>query len=231
MQIHHGLHTSWVQIQDDDIPGVVYVGLDLVDGQPRITQLYIDGRGEPIQPGALRRFPLSAIEQLVATWTDDAGNLLPMPGTKRGPNLSLLAARRYNGVGSEYRGRDCPTCSAPLKGRENRPEALGREEAITDWTKLEWLARFGTLPQPKMPREQAPHEPEPIRLSAPEHGLTDEFLQDVGRAYRAAVAQRMPPAKTLGEIAGVDRRTVESWVYKARKRGIMEPAVKKGRIV
>lgn len=230
MELSNGFH-SWVKIQDDDLPGVAYAGVDVVDGQPRIVQLYIDGRGEPIQAGAMRSFPLAAIEQLVATMTDGDGNLLPIPGTQNGPNLSLLAAVGYATTGTQFKGRRCPTCSAPLKGTERRAKSVGREEAITDWTELEQLARFGEIPQPRMPRDKVAAEAEPIRLSAPEHGLTYEFLQDVGRAYRAAVEQRLPPAKTLAEVAGVERRTVESWVYKARKRGIMAPAVKKGRIV
>ena len=202
MQINYGFK-SWVQLQDDDLPGVVYAGVDDVDGQPRIVQLYIDGRGEPIQAGALRRFPLAALEQVVANMTGD-----------------------------DYHGRHCPTCSAPLKRDERRAKSAGREEAITDWVVLERMARLGKIPQTKMPRDRwASQQPEPIRLSAPENGLTDEFLQDVARAYNAAIEQRLSPATTLAEVAGVNRRTVESWVYKARKRGIMPPAVKKGRIV
>ncbi len=231
MQISYGFK-SWVKIQDDDVPGVVYAGVDVVDGHPRIVQLYIDGRGEPIQAGALRRLPLGAYEQLIATMTDSEGNPFTFHGaSSNGPNLSLLAAHNYVTNGDEYRGRHCPTCSAPLKRDEIRAKSAGREEAITDWVVLERMARLGKIPQPKMPRERSAEDAEPIRLSAPEHGLTDEFLVDVARAYRAAVEQRLSPAKALAEVAGVERRTVESWVYKARKRGLMAPAVKKGRIV
>lgn len=229
MQIEYGFR-GWVKIHDDDLPGVVYAGLDVVDGQPRIVQLYIDGRGEPIQAGALRRFPLAALEQWVASMADSDGSPLPLPVSHNGPNLSLLAAVGHSTNFGSYKGRHCPTCSAPIRWEASRTRD-GREEAIADWTELEWLARFGKIPQPSMPKDRDAAEVKPIRLSAPEHGLTDEFLVDVARAYRAAVEQRLSPAKTLAEVAGVERRTVESWVYKARKRGLMAPAVKKGRIV
>lgn len=224
---------SWVMIQDEDVPGVVYAGVDVVDGHPRIVQLYIDGRGEPIQAGALRRFPLGAYEQLIATMTDSAGTPFTFHGASwNGPNLSMLAARNYVETGDEYHGRHCPTCSAPLKRDEARAKSAGREEAITDWVALERMARQGDIEQPPMPPDRFPAtDHEPVRLAAPEHGLTDEFLQDVGRAYQAAVEQRKPPATAIAEASGVSVRTAQSWIYKARKRGIMPPAAKKGRIV
>jgi hypothetical protein len=84
---------------------------------------------------------------------------------------------------------------------------------------------------PKEPKRQQTDEPELPRLSAPENGLTDEFLREVAKAYDAAVAHRMPPGEALAELAGVSPRTVHRWVYTARKRGLMEPATQRGRIV
>jgi transposase len=59
--------------------------------------------------------------------------------------------------------------------------------------------------------------------------LTDKFLSDIARAYAAAVARREPPNKTIAADAAVPIRTVERWVYTARKRGIMAPTRKGSR--
>lgn len=62
------------------------------------------------------------------------------------------------------------------------------------------------------------------RLSPPTAGLTDEFLEQVARAYRAAVARGERPNKSLAEQVGDGGgRTVERWVYLARKRGFLPP--------
>lgn len=61
----------------------------------------------------------------------------------------------------------------------------------------------------------------------PEEGrLSDEFLAEVGRAYIAALARKERPNKTIAKDTGQDKRTVEGWVAKARRRGIMPPAKK-----
>lgn len=64
------------------------------------------------------------------------------------------------------------------------------------------------------------------RLSPPSaSGYTDGFLGDVANAYLAAVARGERPnvslAKQVGK--GYSRRTVERWVYIARRRGFLPP--------
>jgi hypothetical protein len=54
--------------------------------------------------------------------------------------------------------------------------------------------------------------------------LTDEFLEDVARAYSAALARGERPNVSLAEQTGRPARTVERWVSKARDREIMPPA-------
>lgn len=60
--------------------------------------------------------------------------------------------------------------------------------------------------------------------SSPEGGLTDAFLRDVAAAYRSAVARGLRPNIALAEqTRNYSRRTVERWVYLARKAGHLEP--------
>jgi hypothetical protein len=54
--------------------------------------------------------------------------------------------------------------------------------------------------------------------------LTDEFLEDVARAYSSALARGERPNVSLAEQTGRPARTVERWVSKARDREIMPPA-------
>jgi hypothetical protein len=224
---------GWVEVEETEagelgLPGRLYVRLARTGETVRITEVYIDGDNEPIAPGAARRLPLAFIEQNAAA---GIGSELDAVG----PDLSRLATTYGVIIPGDYEGRRCSECSAPLKGDQARAEALGREEALTDWLALSWYSQLpdSGIPQParvRRPRRAKSKLEEP-RLSAPTDGLTDQFLGDVAEAYRRAVKLRQPPAKTLAALAGVDARTVHSWVYKARKRGIMPPAAKRGRIV
>ncbi len=73
-----------------------------------------------------------------------------------------------------------------------------------------------------VPRRRARSHPSKARLSPPRAGLTPEFLQEVANAYTAAVARGERPNKALAEQVGHDNsRTVERWVYLARKRGLL----------
>jgi hypothetical protein len=222
MQVRYG-NGGWCEVSGLDLPGRVYVRFAEVDGQPRVVELYVDGQGDPIQAGALRQFPVAALEEV--TGSDPL--LGEFEHTATAADLSRLASHFATGFGrGTYSGRHCEHCEAPLRGNSDK--------ALTDWVALAYLSQYrDEVPQPaakRPPRPAVEDLPEPV-LTAPENGLTDAFLGDVARAYRASVARRMPPAKTLAALAGVDRRTVESWVYKARKRGIMPPATKRGRIV
>ena len=61
--------------------------------------------------------------------------------------------------------------------------------------------------------------------------LTDEFFRDVYRAYLHALRTNTSPAKHIAaEAGGVEQKTAESWIYKARKKGVMPPPPRKGRL-
>jgi hypothetical protein len=210
------------------LPGRLYVRLTEIDEQPRLTELYIDGRGEPISPHAVRSLPLAAIEG----WA--SGGSAARRGVA-GPDLSRLASHYATAWGSDtYDGRHCDTCGGPVRGRRAHPDG---ERAMSDWPAMSWYAQYHRLPgygipQSPMGRERKRTAPAKLELDPPQDGrLTDEFLSTVAAAYEAAIGRRRPPAKTLGKLAGVSDRTVHRWVYVARKRGLMEPAKHRGRVV
>jgi hypothetical protein len=196
MRIHQG-NGGWHEVEGDlGLPGRVYFRVQPVDEALRITELYLDGRGEPLQ--SVARFPLGGLEQLASQASRERMQVA-------GPDLSRLAAYFAATFG---------------KARH--------------WVADSWRAQYADsgVPQAPMPkpRRQAEAEAE-IRLAAPEEGLTETFLRDLAMAYEQAVQQRRPPASAIAEATGYPRRTVESWIYKARKRGIMPPAARKGRVV
>ena len=121
-----------------------------------------------------------------------------------------------------------------MKGKAALHASVDR--AMTDWPAMNSYAQYHHLPgygipQSPMGREHKQVTPPELKLDPPEDGrLSDEFLRTVAVAYEAAIAQRRPPAKTLGKIAGVSDRTVHLCVYLARKRGLMAPAKHKGRV-
>ncbi len=72
---------------------------------------------------------------------------------------------------------------------------------------------------------KSPTEPPPFVLT-PESssaGLTDEFLQEVSQAYRDALGRGLRPNVALAEQAQCPKRTVEKWVWLARKKGFLDP--------
>lgn len=62
-----------------------------------------------------------------------------------------------------------------------------------------------------------------LTAESPKAGLTDDFLTEVATAYRAAIARDERPNKALSEQSGYPIRTVERWVYLARKKGVLPP--------
>ena len=74
---------------------------------------------------------------------------------------------------------------------------------------------------PKPRKREAPDTQ--ARLTAPTEGLTPEFLRQVAAAYVAALHRDEKPIRALTEQAGVSPRSVERWVYLARKGGYLAP--------
>ncbi len=73
-----------------------------------------------------------------------------------------------------------------------------------------------------------PVEQEFRMTTGPQDGLTDEFLQEVARAYRAATARGERPNVAISKQTGYPLKSVQRWVFTARQRGVMPPG-RKGR--
>jgi hypothetical protein len=58
----------------------------------------------------------------------------------------------------------------------------------------------------------------------------DSFYERVARAYQTAVDAKKPPGKTIAEANDVPATTVARWVREARRRGLLDKAMGKGRI-
>ncbi|MEZ0580391.1 hypothetical protein [Nocardioides sp. MH1] len=210
MQIRAG-NGGWHRAAADELglPGAVYYRVQEVDGALRMTELYIDGRGVPIQAGALRRFPVQVLEQ----WAEAVPTARDRLRTAA-PDLSRLASYFATTVGSGAKGWIADSMRAQY-----------RDDVV----------------QPPYARDQGGRiqVEEEVKLAPPAEGLTDAFFRDLTKAYDAAVAQGRPPATAIAEqLPGYDpsqattmRRLVESWIYKARQRGVMPRARQKGRVV
>jgi hypothetical protein len=53
--------------------------------------------------------------------------------------------------------------------------------------------------------------------------LDDDFFRLVAEAYRGAVANGLPPAKTLALDSGAPPGTVNRWIGRAREKGYLPP--------
>jgi hypothetical protein len=180
-------------------------------------ELVIDAsEGDPLTTAMLSTVPLASIEAFVNTdvptreyLAASFQNVSAVGGPATGSNIAVLASH-----------------FATLLGTRINPAS--NWAAAAQASLLHGAQRVRKQqPPPSVPRDTS------YRLKPPSGGLTDEFLTTVARAYAAAVARGEPPNRTLHVDAGFDPtrepRTVERWVYLARKRGIMPPARKGSR--
>jgi len=74
--------------------------------------------------------------------------------------------------------------------------------------------------------EITPYVPEPADQPPPlrrPQRITDDFLKDVAAQYRWVSAAGELPGPAMAEQTGAPVRTVQRWVYEARKRGLLPP--------
>lgn len=184
-------------MDDVDLPGPAYLRLVRApNGRWTVTELYLDGQGQPITSAMLRGFPLDALEDVLNA-QDYAEQLARR---ERGPRPLLSEAASYYATRFGSQARHWVAAMHRAQGGDG--EAPTRRPDPGDAVHVE-----------------AP----PLR--APDRGLTPEFLRTVARAYVAARARRAArPAVDLAEQAGVPVRTVHRWLYLARKAGALAPA-------
>jgi hypothetical protein len=179
-----------------------------------VREMVLDAsEGDAITPRAMVKLPLASIESFVNTDTPtrdylrdhvDTGSPVGGPASG-GSNVAVLVSHFATTFGP-------------------------KTDPARNWAAA---AQESTMPGAQRVRKQRPPRRVPpdtsYRLSAPTAGLTPEFLGNVGRAYAAAVARGEAPNKTLASDAMVPIRSIERWVYLARKSGIMPPARKGSR--
>ena len=199
------------------LPGVLYVRFRDYDGRLRPAELYIDGgaAGRPIDAGDLRHLPLPLIESAV---NDEAGHVR-FRMNAASPDLSTLAS---------YYSSAFPEMWDQIAAG-NWVVSSFASQHLDDGVKSEADPETGAqvMRVPKGGRGMETEVETAFRLEhGPTTGITDEFLRDVSRAYRAAHARGESPNVSISEQTGYPLKTVQRWVYTARQRKIMPPGRK-----
>jgi hypothetical protein len=208
---------GWARLTDVGLPGPLYVrfGRD-ARGRRIVTELYADGRGKPLWGEVLGatvsddepETPLR-IREIEASVTGDAefDSFLDSLSHLKGPDLSRLASHfsvQWWGDRDDHWVAESWRAQMGYPGVSQAP--MGRDNE----------GEGGTV--------EAPPPVEP-----PVNGLTDDFLHTVAANYFYAVAKGEHPAPFIRaqvQTYGID--AVRAWIKKARARGILPEAKKRG---
>ena len=190
---------GWVRLDDDGMPGPIYLRYRSNSGRPVLTEFYIDGRGREIPPGLFRELDPTGFTAWAMRGESD---WLERSPRYPGPDLSRLA--------SYFR-------------------SSGFSRQIAHWVADSWRAQIpdGPVKQAPMMRDPKtdaePSAPEPVK---PPDGLTDGFLATVADNYAWALRNRRRPAPMIAAQTGASVRTVHAWIRKARDRRILAPTTR-----
>lgn len=200
MQLSYG-NAGWVRVDGIGLPGPLYLRLRPDPdgaGRWRVTEVYLDGRDEPITDRMLSDLDLDGLESIAQMDRTDHERLIRQD-RYAGPLLSVLASYYGTTFGRQAKGWVADMWRSQFPGSGVRPVRRARE-----------------------PQLQAPDDPPP--LQAADGRVTDDFLREVARAYSAALQRGdRRPAVTLAEQAGVTVHATRKWILTARQRGIMPP--------
>lgn len=199
MRIRFG-NGGWVRVDDENLPGPLYLRYKLAGNRPVLVEMYLDAGGTEIHPGITRDLDLRAYTaQVFMATTQYYPEWLARSVQIPGPDLSRLAS---------YFG-----------------SSFGRR--ANHWVADSFRAQYEDSDVPQAPRAgergtpTTPKAPVPVR--PPENGLSDDFLSLVADNYAWAVGTGQSPAPMIAAQAQCSVRTVHAWVRKARDRGIMPP--------
>jgi hypothetical protein len=204
-------NAGWLRFDADKLVAYLRLAPDS-RGHWTVRELVLDAsEGDPITAGTLSALPLARIEIFANTDVPTRDYLRehfdlasPVGGPVTGSNIAVLASH----FAATYGSRTDP----------GRNWAAAAQAATVHGAQR--------VAKRRPPEGEAPDVS--YRLAAPTGGLTDEFLRSVGRAYAAAIARGESPNVTLAADAQVPRRSVERWVYLARKSRAMPAAARKG---
>ena len=232
---------GWVGVDGLDLPGPLYVRVRAVDGRLRIVELYIDASdgADAIDARDLRELPLSQVEAFINAFAED----VTMRADLISPDLSTLASyyatafgrtaqqvAEGNWVVSSFAAQQVRAFGADravLRGDQllTEDDATAALAADPGLGRVMWVAR---AERAKGWRGVRSSEREFRMTAGPVDGLTDAFLHDLARAYRAAVARGERPNVAIAEQTRYPVKSVQRWVYTARQRGVM-PRGQKGK--
>ena len=223
MRILSGGHCGWLRYEASDCPPTYLRFLPGERGRWLLRELVIDSsERDPLTAATLARVPVAAIEAYVngdkrmhARLVNYLNVLSPVGGPPTGSNVALLASHYATTYGAALRDKVAADPAA-------------------DWCALAALtttegAKHVVKKRRPVKRDELPVDAD-YRLTNPPgpDGLSAEFLDQVRRAYVAATFRGEPPNKTIAADVDASPRSVERWVYEARKRGIMTAARAKG---
>lgn len=212
----HGLDTKPHEIW---LPGVLYVRVREAERRMRICELYLDASDGPnaITAGDLRNLPLADIEAFINEHADHVRKWMDTPA----PDLSTLATH-YATTFDYPRGVEERNWVAISFASQFDQKVLDAEGLAAPRVRKSRHRVKGVMASDRDFRLP------PLYDAGANVALTDSFLDDVARAYRAALARGEKPNVALAEQTGYPLGSVRRWVYTARQRGRM-PAGVKGR--
>lgn len=205
-------------------PGPVYCRVADVEGVLRVVDLHLSGGDQPVSAAAVRQLPLARMEAAAAAKIrrsdPDDGEAAELDDTDRA-------------VGSWDEVNRWHTWLVNVLFQKVESEKGGGwltlRDAHTTPTRWEdgslWIATSGGEGDARFEQPQVIH----LEYKSGQR-LTDEFLRSVGAAYEAALTRGEPPAKAISDATGAEQKTVQSWLYQGRRRGVIAPAQGKGRI-
>lgn len=114
---------GWVRVEDPDrFPGPLYARFALDDDPRRrwrVTEIYVDGRGQPIATSAARQLPLAAVEAI--TTDPDIRDELASRAGQPGVPLDVLASYYATTFTSRARHWVAESTRSALRRKSDRP--------------------------------------------------------------------------------------------------------------
>lgn len=245
MRISFG-NGGWVAVDDMGLPGPLYVRVGDREGRLRIIEFYIDASQseDAIDARDLRELPLSQLEAFIDSEADAVRPRLDVPSPDIG-TLASFYATMFGQPAKQIAEGNWVVSSFIAQFDQIRPgeravvrrKGPGQTELLTGTDAKAAIAADPTLPR-VLKVERASKSKKWVGLreglrdyrltTGPVDGLTDEFLTEVSKAYRAATLRGESPNVAISEQTGYPLRTVQRWVYTARQRQIM-PKGQKGK--
>ena len=226
MERLHVSFAGWTRYLATALPPVYLRWTPNDRGRWVLREMFIDAsESESLTAASLGRIPISKLEAAVNGDKQTREKLavrFPVPSPLGGPAAGSTVAVLVSHYATHFGTADTNWVARAQSSTE--PRMIDTETGKTSNENELWVER-----QQQSPGEEAQPD-RAYRLTSPPgpDGLSDEFLGRVQRAYVAATLRGEPPNKTIAADVQASPRSVERWVYEARKRGVMPPARAKG---